>query len=104
MYVVGCEVTLAGASLDANAVTDLIEVVVDELDRVVSEPSVSTSGTGGEVVMTVEVTVDEPDEVEALHAGFSAIRSALHAAEVGTPGMVVPSKVIPSVRRYLQSA
>jgi hypothetical protein len=104
MFVVEMVATLgAGRRLSDDEITDLIEVVVDDLDRMSLEPSVGTSRQGDDVDVTVTVTVGEAEELEALALGVSAIRAAFHAAGMGTAGLISPrdlrSRVLP-----LQSA
>lgn len=104
MFVVEMVATLgAGRRLSDDEITDLIEAVVDDLDRLSLEPSVGTSRQGDDVDVTVAVTVSEAQELEALTLGVSAIKAAFHAAGIGTAGMIAPrdlrSRVLP-----LQSA
>ncbi len=106
MAVVGCEVTLVSDDpVSADEISDLIAVLIDELDDLATAPSVSSVGVGTEFVLTIEVDADDADgEIEAFYKGFSAIRAALHAADVGTPGMAVPTGLRPTIRRSLLDA
>ena len=104
MFVFALEITLESETpIGRDGLDDVIETMVDELDTLDCEPSISTTGTGQEVTMLVEVIVDKNDEMEAWECGFATIRSALHAAGVFTGGMIVPTHPTPSVRR-LQDA
>lgn len=73
-----------------DEITDMIETVVDDLDLVALDPSVGTVRVGDDVEVTVSMAVDEPDEWNALTRGVSAMRTAFHAAGIGTAGLVVP--------------
>lgn len=100
VFRVETNVTLdGGGRLDDDEVTDLIEVVIDELDRLTIEPSVGTERLGTDLHIAVEVTVDEDEEFDALTLGLAAIKAAFQAAGIGTAGMVVPrdlrSRVLP---------
>ncbi len=65
MFVVELVATLgAGRRLTDDEITDLIELVVDDLDRERLQPSVSTVRLGDDVEMTVSVAVDAPDEIQ----------------------------------------
>jgi hypothetical protein len=76
--------------LNDGEITDMIETVVDDLDRLSLEPSVGTVRVGDDVEITVSVTVDEREEWDALTRGVSALRAAFHAADISTAGLVVP--------------
>jgi hypothetical protein len=76
--------------LTDDEITNMIETVVDELDRLPLEPSVGTVRVGDNIEMTVSVTVDEPEEWDALAYGVSAMKSAFHAAGITTAGLVAP--------------
>ena len=91
MFVVELVATLgAGRRLTDDEITDLIELVVDDLDRDRLQPSVSTVRLGDDVEMTVSVAVDAPDEISALDHAVSAVRAAFRTADIGTSGGVVP--------------
>lgn len=100
MFLVEIDLTLSSERLlTDDEITDLIETVVDELDRLPIEPSVGTRRVDDQVHVTVGVTVDEVEEFEALTFGVAAVKAAFHAAGVGTAGLVVPrdlrSRVVP---------
>lgn len=99
MFLVEVDATLRGAPLTDDQITDMIETIVDDLDRLPLEPSVGTRRVGDQVLVTVGVTVDENDEFEALTFGLAAIRAAFHAAGLGTAALGVPrdlrSRVMP---------
>lgn len=99
MYAVGFEAVLSSErELSADDVTDLIEALVDDLDRTCGDADVSTNGVGSEVQVAIEVVVvDADDELDALTKGFSAIHAALHAAEVNTSHLMRATRVRPSV-------
>jgi hypothetical protein len=90
MFLVEVEVVLGtGRRLDDEEITDLIEVVVDELDELSMEPSVGTARSGDDVRLRVAVSVDLGEEFDALAAGVTAVRAALHAAGLGGSGLGV---------------
>lgn len=100
MFLVEIDATLgSGRWLTDDEITDLIEVVIDNLDRLPIEPSVGTCRVGDDVSLTVCVTVDEDEEIDALTFGVAVIKAAFHAARIGTAGRVVPrdlrSRVVP---------
>ena len=100
MFLVEVEVTLGvGRRLADEEITDLIEAIVDDLDRMPLDPSVGTCRAGDDVNVTVGVTVEQDEEFEALTIGVAAVRAAFHAAGIGTEGLVVPhhlrSRVVP---------
>ena len=88
----------AGRPLGDDEVTDLIEAVVDELDRAGGDPSVGTSRVGPDVEMTVTVAVDGDDQWDALGRGVDAVRSAFRAAGIGGAGVVAPVDLRSHVR------
>jgi hypothetical protein len=100
MFLVEIDATLSsGRRLTDDEITDMIERVVDDLDRLPVEPSVGTRRVGDEVNVTVGVAVDQAEEFEALTFGVAVVRAAFHAAGIGTAGLVVPrdlrSRVVP---------
>lgn len=99
MYVVGFEALLRSErDLTAEDVTDLVEAIVDDLDRTCGDADVSANGVGSEVQVAIEVVVaSADDELDALTTGFSAIHAALHAAEVNTSHLMRATRVRPSV-------
>ena len=74
---------------DEAEITDLVEAVVDDLDRRPQEPSVGTCRVSDDVRFTVGVTVDRDEEFEALSDGVGAVKAAFHAAGIGTAGLGV---------------
>lgn len=105
MFVLGCELVLRSDDpLSADDVTDLISAFVDELDELDLIPDVSTTGTGTEIVMNVEVETTVTDEMEAFVYAFTSIKSALHCAGVHTGRMVIPTHLRPTAPRLLQDA
>ena len=100
MFLVEIDVTLGTNSrLSDDEITDLIEAVVDDLDQLSVEPSVGTCRNGDDVELTVGVTLDQTEEFEALAVGVAVVKSAFHAAGIGTAGFGVPrglrSRVVP---------
>lgn len=94
------EATLRGRpSLTDDEVTDLIEVLVDELDERAIDPEVSTRRDGRDVHITICVAVDSDDEMDALTEGLQAIKTAFAAAGVGPAQATAPhdlrSRVLP---------
>lgn len=91
MFLVEIVATLGSERrLTDDEITDLIEALVDDLDRMSAEPSVGTVRTGDDVELTVSVSVDEREEFDALTHGAWAIKAAFHAAGIGTAGLLVP--------------
>lgn len=100
VFLVRIEATLeSGRRLTDDEITDTIETMVDELDELPVEPSVSTHRIGDYLGVAIEVTVDEEEEFEALAFGVTTIKAAFHTAGIGTAGLVVPrdlrSRVVP---------
>jgi len=63
----------------------LLDRVMDELERLsnVADPDLTASLAKGEV--SIMLTVEAPDTLDAAVTAMSAIRSAFHAADVATP-------------------
>lgn len=100
MYLVEVVAPLTiGRRITEDEVCGLMDTVVDDLDELDVEPSVGTCRVGDDVEFTVDVTVDEDDEFEALTVGLAAIKAAFHAAGVGTANFPVSrdlrSRVVP---------
>lgn len=100
MFLVEIDATLASDHrLSDDEVTDLIEAVVDDLDRSPVEPSVGTRRIDDDVEFTVGVTVDQKEEFDALTFGVGVVKAAFHAAGIGTEQLIVPrdlrSRVVP---------
>ncbi len=94
MFLVEIDVTLGmGRRLDDEAVTDLIEFIVDDLDRLALEPSVGALRVADDLRLTVGVTVDRDEEFEALGAAVAAVKSSFQGAGIGTAGLVVPRQL-----------
>jgi hypothetical protein len=88
-----------GGRLDDDEITDMIAMVIDELDQSTTEPSVGTERVGSDLQIVVEVTVDVDEEFDALTFGLAAIKNAFSTAGVGTAGVTAPrdlrSRVLP---------
>lgn len=100
MFLVEVGATLASKHrLTDDEISDLIEAVVDDLDRLSVEPSVGTRRIDDNVEFTVGVTIDEGEEFEALTLGLGVIKGAFDAAGIGTAKLVEPrdlrSRVMP---------
>ena len=99
MFLVEIDARLSGATLTDDQITDMIATIVDELDHLGVEPSVGTTRVGGQVVVTVGVTVERDEEFEALTFAVAAIKAAFHSAGLATAGLAVPrdlrSRVMP---------
>ena len=74
----------SGSPITADDVTDLGEAVLEELDTLGYLASVSTTGTGALVSMTVTV-----DDLAGLRDFTAAVVAALHAAGVGGGGSIL---------------
>ena len=86
-------------SADPDAITDLVEAVIDELDELGGEASASVVGSGELFTLILETTSLAADRLDATFEGFSRIRTALHAAGVGTAKMPYEAvSVEPSIR------
>jgi hypothetical protein len=80
--------------LTEDEISDLVAVIVDELDELVIEPSVSTvTDDAGNVRFTVTMDVEAADEYRARARGAVAVRDAFKAAdmvmEAGAPVMLL---------------
>lgn len=100
MYLVEIVATLAmGRRMTEEELDHVIDALIDDLDELGLEPSIGTRRLGDDVRFTVDVTVDQAHEFDALTAGVAAIKSAFHAADVGTARFPVPkelhSRVLP---------
>lgn len=95
MFLVEMDVRLGygqGRRMTDDEVTDLIEKLVDELDRLPLEPSVGTTRVDGsnDIDMTIGVIVDDQDQFEALRHGAEVIRQGFESIGMGTTGLVFP--------------
>ncbi len=102
MYVVGLALTVtpidAAAPITPDAVTDMVEAIVDRLDEQGLVPDVGAEGFGPEVKLRIEVLVADDSEARALVSGVTAIEQALEAAGIEPEGMGSPSHLEPSVK------
>ena len=80
---------VCGHRLADHEITDLIEAMVDDLDRVSLEPSVGTARSGDDVEITISVTVDGSEQFDALTRAVSAMKAAFDTAGIGAAGLVV---------------
>lgn len=96
----------ADGRLTDEAITDLIEKVVDELDQLAVEPSIGTHRVGDDIDMTIGVVVDDEDEFEALRHGAAIISAGLRSTDgPGAERMSMPSaNGLRSSTRVLQLA
>lgn len=94
MFLVEIDVRLVSSRRPTeDEITDMIERVVDDLDRLSGEPSVGTHRVGDDVEVTVAVTIDDADEFNALTRAVAAIQSGLQTAGAGTPGLVTAKEL-----------
>lgn len=83
MFTVGVKFELhPRLTITAEDVSDLIESVVDTLDDLGFEADASSSGTGADLVLSVEVVVDAADPLEAQAIGIGAIVQGVRAGQV----------------------
>lgn len=89
MFTMVTEATLTPAHrLTPDQVTDLIAVIIDELDASVADPDISTyASDDGTVRFTVTISVEGPDEYQARAHGAVALRDAF-----GKAGLVADPK------------
>ena len=73
--------------LSPDDVTDIIEAIVDALDRDTIEPSVTANGTGTDIHLYIEATLPRAhSRLDAHVDGVPALKAALNAADILTPG------------------
>lgn len=80
------ELAAARSSVTADDVTDLVAYLVDEIDRLGFEASISAKGIYPVLEILIEFDMDAPDPLDALATGMGTLRSALHGAQIATPG------------------
>lgn len=88
--------------LTADGVTEILAAVLDELDGLGMTPSVTSEGVGATVDVDICVGYElgpNEDAMDGYQRGFTAVRSALHAAGLGTPGLAVTTRVDSSFRQ-----
>jgi hypothetical protein len=100
MFRVEIDVTLVGSQpLTSDDVTDLIELLIDELDTRAVDPSVSTHQLGDSVHVSVALTVDSDEEFDALTTAVADLQAALRVVNVGLSRPAAPrdvqSRVLP---------
>ena len=79
-----------------DAVTDLIERLVDELDGLPVEPSVGTTRLpDGQLQMIVGVVIDQESQLAAAAEGTAIITAGLKKVGIGDPKGLVPVKGAP---------
>ena len=100
MYLVelDAQVDSEGEPFAPDAVTDLIERLVDALDAEGFEADVSTEVVGLTFKVVVGVPVDEPSEMQALHTAISGIASAFAAIGTEPTGILRMAGLSSSVR------
>ena len=96
--------TLAAESepLSPDAVSDLLAAVLDELDELGMSPSVASEGVGRAVDVVIDVDYElDPGEtaMDGYSRGLSTVRTALHAAGLGTAGMAKPTNLASDFRQ-----
>lgn len=74
--------------LSDEEITDIIQIVVDDLDVRSLEPSVGSVRIGDDLEITVGVILDETEEFEALVRATRAVKGAFQSAGIGAAGMV----------------
>jgi hypothetical protein len=74
------------AVLDRETLIGIMDEIMEQLDALtgIQDPDASAEFPTGQVRLAVDVVADAPDE--AYLAGSRAIRAALHAAMIATPG------------------
>lgn len=91
MFVVGITAPLtAETPATSEQVDDLIDQVLDELDRLGMEPDIGTTGLGDRFEMRIEVLVRARTADDALAEGVAAIKCGLIAARVNIAEMGDP--------------
>jgi hypothetical protein len=102
MYTVEVSVVLrSGHRLTDDEITDLVEAIIDDLDTVASDPSVSTVRDGDNVRATLSVTIDSHDPFAALARGSEAMLAAFQAAGVAPEGAIAAGDLHSEVRPLL---
>ena len=74
--------------LSDDAITDVLEAIVDDLDARSLEPSAGSERVREDIEITVVVTVDELEEFDALASATSAVKAAFQAAGIDGTRMV----------------
>jgi hypothetical protein len=102
MYTVEVSVVLrSGHRLTDDEITDLVEIIIDDLDTATADPSVSTVRDGTDVRATLSVTVDSQDPFAALARGSEAMLAAFQAAGVAPEGTIAAGDLHSEVRPLL---
>ena len=81
-------VSTTGDDLSREAVEDSADRLAAELEKINAE-DIDVSTNLRERTVTASVTTEADDALEAQIAGSTTIRTAFHAAEVGTPGWTI---------------
>lgn len=78
--------------ITADGVTDIIELLVDELDVLGHVASVSTAKAGRKINIEVEFDdeIDPAEVMDWLARCATDLKSAFHGAGVGTAKMLIP--------------
>ena len=100
VFLVEIEATLrSGRRLTDDEVTNVIEAVVDHLDRVTVDPSVGTRRQGEDIAISLGLTIAEDQELDALAVAAAVTKSAFAVAGASTAGVAEPrdlrSRVLP---------
>jgi hypothetical protein len=102
MYTVEVSVALKPhCRLSDDEITDLVQVIIDDLDTTTTDPSVSTVRDGNDVRATLSVTVDSHDPFAALARGSEAMLAAFQAAGVAAEGTIAAGDLHSEVRPLL---
>jgi hypothetical protein len=95
VFLVELDATLRPAQpMSDDDLTDLIEVIVDELDHLPVEPSVGSVRRGDEIELTVGVVVEDDGSIDAMTHGLAVIKAAFHAAKLDTSDLGVPAAAL----------
>ena len=70
--------------LSDDAITDIIEAIVDALDALTVEPSVGTTRAGDAVDVRVSVVVEAPNEMAAVRMAAPLIEDAFALVRLDT--------------------
>ncbi len=101
MQVVGVQMILnqEGQPIDPDGVTDILEILSDEMDDAGFIPEISTSATSEGTRLSIEVVTDSSAvPVDLLRAFLDALSSALEKAKIEIPNFPQPTDFKSEVR------